>query len=166
MPVISRDAIKEGYVNTHGVKHDQLPPDTNGVVTNFFFEIVNQHLAGKISIVIEAAFQHKLWEPRMAKIIELSSPFIVVCSIDGLVAARRHLQRGLDDPRREFFHGDRRVTNYKETGVLSPPGSYAAPDFSVPTVKVSTAGEYDPCVDDIVLRINHQMPNKAVHRAP
>ena len=34
MPVISLDEIKEGYVNTHGVKHDQLPPDTNGVVSN------------------------------------------------------------------------------------------------------------------------------------
>ena len=52
MPVISRDEIKEGYVNTHGVKHDQLPPDTNSVVTNFFFEIANQYLAGKISVVI------------------------------------------------------------------------------------------------------------------
>ena len=67
MPVISRDEIKEGYVNTYGVKHDQLPPDTNGVVTNFFFKIVNQYLAGKISVVIEAAFQHKVWEPWMPK---------------------------------------------------------------------------------------------------
>ncbi len=25
MPVISRDQIKEGYVNTCGVRHDQLP---------------------------------------------------------------------------------------------------------------------------------------------
>ena len=77
MPVISRDEIKEGYVNTHGVKHDQLPPDTNGVVTNFFFEIVNQYLAGEISVVIEAAFQRKVWEPRMPKILELGDPFIV-----------------------------------------------------------------------------------------
>ena len=40
MPVISRDEIKEGYVNTHGVKHDQLPPETNAVVSDFFFELV------------------------------------------------------------------------------------------------------------------------------
>jgi adenylate kinase family enzyme len=29
LPVISRDEIKEGYVNTFGVKHEQLPADTN-----------------------------------------------------------------------------------------------------------------------------------------
>ncbi|MCM3901710.1 MAG: zeta toxin family protein [Pyrinomonadaceae bacterium] len=49
MPVISRDEIKEGYVNTYGVKHHQLPPDTNGLVSELFFGIVNQYLAGHIS---------------------------------------------------------------------------------------------------------------------
>src|ERR1051325_10659062 len=82
MPVISRDEIKEGYVNTYGVKHDQLPSDTDGLVTDFFFCLVNQYLAGKISVVIEAAFQHKVWEPRMPKILELASSMIVLCSVD------------------------------------------------------------------------------------
>ena len=67
MPVISRDGIKEGYVNTCGVKHDQLPAETNGLVSDLFFEIVNQYLAANISVVIEAAFQHKVWESRMPK---------------------------------------------------------------------------------------------------
>ena len=94
MPVISRDEIKEGYVNTFGVKHDRLSPDTDGLVTDFFFAIVNQYLEAQISVVIEAAFQHKVWEPRMPKILELASPLIVLCSADGAVAARRHLRRG------------------------------------------------------------------------
>ena len=44
MPVISRDEIKEGYVNTFGVKHDQLPPETDGIMSDFFFDIVCQYL--------------------------------------------------------------------------------------------------------------------------
>src|SRR5215213_5916590 len=87
MPVISRDEIKEGYVNTQGVKHDQLPPDTDGLVTDFFFKIVNQYLAGGVSVVIEAAFQHQVWEPRLPRIFELASPMIVLCSVDEIVAA-------------------------------------------------------------------------------
>ncbi len=153
MPVISRDEIMEGHVNTYGVKHDQLPPDTNGVVSDFFFETANQYLAGKISVVIEAAFQHKVWEPRMPKILELGTPFIVVCSVDGMVAAKRHLQRGLDDPNREFYHSDKRVAIYRETGEMSPPGNYAPPNFDVPTVHVSTEGQYSPSMDDLVKRI-------------
>jgi adenylate kinase family enzyme len=46
MPVISRDEIKQGYVNTFGIEHDQLPPGTDGLVTDFFFRIVNQYLGG------------------------------------------------------------------------------------------------------------------------
>ena len=82
---------KEGYVNTCGVKHDQLPADTNGLVTDLFFGIVNQYLAGKISVVIEAAFQHPVWEPRLPKILELASVWIIVCCADSTLAARRPL---------------------------------------------------------------------------
>lgn len=153
MPVISRDEIKEGYVNTYGVKHDQLPPDTNGLVSNLFFEIVNHYLAGKICVVIEAAFQHHVWKSRMSKILELSSPVIVLCSVDDAVAAGRHLQRGLENPDREFYHGDQRVAHYRKTGEVLSPASYEAPKFDVPTIEVSTNGEYVPCIDEIVKQI-------------
>lgn len=153
MPVISRDEIKEGYVNTYGVKHDQLPPNTNGLVSDFFFGIVNQYLAGNISVVIEAAFQHQVWEPRMPKILELASPWIILCSADDAVAARRHLQRGLENPNREFYHGDTRVAHYRKTGEILSPDSYTAPKFNVPTIQVSADGEYVPCIDEIVKQI-------------
>ena len=154
MPVISRDEIKEGYVNTFGVKHDELPADTNGLVSDLFFVIINQYLAGNISVVIEAAFQHRVWEPRMPKIVELAMPVIVLCCVDDAVAARRHLQRGLENPNREFYHGDRRVTHYRETGEILSPETYAAPQFNVPTIEVSTDGEYVPGIDEIVRQIS------------
>lgn len=153
MPVLSRDEIKEGYVNTFGVKHDQLPSDTDGLVTNFFFSLVNQYLAGNISVVIEAAFQHKVWEPRMSELVELSSPLIVLCSVDETVAARRHLQRGLENPNREFYHSDNRVVHYRKTGEFLSPANYEAPKFDVPTIEVSTDGEYAPSIDEIVKQI-------------
>lgn len=153
MPVISRDEIKQGYVNTYGIKHDQLPTETDGLVTDFFFAIVNQYLAGHISIVIEAAFQHQVWEPRMPKILELASPLIVLCSIDDVVAAKRHLRRGLEKPEREFYHSDNRVVHYRKTGEFLLPASYVAPKFNVPTIEVSTDGEYVPCIDEIVKQI-------------
>ena len=153
MPVISRDEIKEGYVNTFGVKHDELPPSTNALVTDLFFDVVNQYLANNVSVVIEAAFQHDVWKPRMPKIIELASTTVVVCSADDEVAARRHLERGLEDPKREFFHGDKRVAHYKETGEILPPANYEPPRFNVPTIQVSTVGEYVPSIEDIVKQL-------------
>ena len=143
MPVISRDEIKEGYVNTYGVKHAELPLHTNGLVTDIFFGVVNQYLAGNISVVVEAAFQHNVWEPRMAEILELASSWIVLCSADDAVVARRHLERGLENPKWEFYHGDKRVAS----------DIYTAPQFDVPTIRVSTNEEYVPSIDEIVKQI-------------
>jgi predicted kinase len=153
MPLVSRDEIKEGYVNTFGVKHDELPPDANLRATDLFFDLVNQYLSGNISVVIEAAFQHKVWEPRMPKICELASPFIVRCSIEDAVAARRYLERGLADPNREYYHGDNLVVRYRKTGEVLPYAPYSSPTFDLPTIEVSTEGEYSPGIDEIVKRI-------------
>ena len=153
LPVVSRDEIKEGYVNTFGVKHDQLPADTNAVATNFFFEIVNQYLEKNVSIIVEAAFQHKVWEPRVIEIAKMADPFMVICSVSAETAANRHLQRGLAEPEREYYHGDNRVVVYRETGVVLPAGEYETPHLDMPTIRVSTEGEYSPTIDEIVERI-------------
>ena len=156
MPVISRDEIKEGYVNTFGVKHDQLPPDTDGFVSNFFFDIICQYLTNKVSVVIEAAFQHAVWEWRMPKILELSHPYIILCTVDVETAAQRHLQRGLANPRREFYHEDKRVSLYRATGEIGTPQPYVAPTFDVPTIHVSTENDYSPSLEEITHQIQSQ----------
>jgi hypothetical protein len=153
MPVISRDEIKEGYVNTFAVKHDQLPPETDRLVTDLFFDVVFQLLTGKVSIIIEAAFQHSVWEWRMPKILELSRPFFVICSINAEIAAERHLQRGLANPGREFYHEDKRVSLFRTTGEIGTPKAYVAPNLGVPTLQVSTENDYVPSLDEITNKI-------------
>jgi adenylate kinase family enzyme len=153
MPLVSRDEIKEGYVNTFGVKHDELGPDVNARATELFFGLVDQYLAGSISVVIEAAFQHKVWEHRMPRILELASPLMILCSIDDAIAARRYLERGLADPEREYYHGDNLVVHYRKTGEILPYASYTPPKFDVPTIEVSTDGEYVPSINEIVRQI-------------
>ena len=155
MPVISRDEIKEGYVNTFGIKHDALPANVNGLATDLFFKIVNEYLASNVSVVVEAAFQHDVWEPKITRMLELASVVIVLCSADDEVAARRHLERGLEHPEREFYHGDRRVAQYRETGEVLPPASYVAPEFDLPTIRVSTDEGYVPAIDEIVKQIQN-----------
>ena len=152
LPVLSRDEIKEGYVNTFGVKHE-FPPNTNALVSDVFFDLVNHCLTNNVSVVIEAAFQHRVWEPRIRRIIELSSPTIIICSVADEVAAKRHVERGLADPKREFYHDDKRVTHYRETGEMLPPADYEPPKFNLPTIEVSTIDEYIPSIDEIVKQI-------------
>jgi predicted kinase len=154
MPVICRDEIKEGFVSTFGISHDELPPETNGLVTDRFFRLVNEYLAADISVVIEAAFQNQVWKPRLPKILELADALIVLCSADETVTTSRALKRGLDEPGREFYHGDHRVVHYKQTGELLPPAVYEPPNFDIPTIHVSTDTEYDPPIDEVVRQIH------------
>jgi hypothetical protein len=150
LPRISRDEIKEGYVNTFGVKHDRLPQETNGIVNEVFFETILNLLRGAVSILAEAAFQHKLWDLVIPRINEIARTYIIVCESGVEISARRHLERGLEDPNREFYHGDKRVALFRETGTFEPGGEYVPPKYNVPTLTVSTVDGYVPSLDEIV----------------
>lgn len=158
MPVVCRDEIKEGYVSTYGIRHDELPPNTNGLVTDLFFRLVSEYLNGSVSIVIEAAFQHKVWEPRLPAILELAEVWMVLCSADEATTSSRPIRRGLENPEREHYHGDNRVVHFKKTGEILTPASYDEPHFDLPTVRVSTEDGYDPPLDEIVKTIRSSGP--------
>ena len=150
LPKISRDEIKEGYVNTFEVKHDRLPEDTNGIVNDVFFETILGLLRGQVSILVEAAFQHKLWNLVIPRINEIARTYIIICECGAEISARRHLERGLADPNREFYHGDKRVVTFRETGQFEPGGEHIPPKYSVPTLTVSTMDGYSPGLEEIV----------------
>ena len=149
MPMISRDEIKEGYVGTFGVSHDKLPADTNRTVTDVFSASVRMLLQAQVSLVAEAAFQHRLWQKIVPRWSDVSQLFVVICRADPELCAQRHLDRGLSDPAREFYHGDRRVRVFKETGEFLRPGEYDPPAFDLPTLEVSTTEGYSPGLPDI-----------------
>jgi len=150
LPKISRDEIKEGYVNTFGVKHDRLPKDTNRVVNQVFFETILTLLNGQVSIVVEAAFEHKQWDHIVPQILAITRPSILICDVGAELSAQRHLERGLANPAREFYHGDKRVAFFRKTGKCEPGGAYNPPDYDVPILSVSTADGYAPELDTIV----------------
>ncbi len=139
----------EGFVNTFGVRHDQLPADTNRRVTDLFFAATQVFLEAKVSLVVEAAFQHKLWAETVPRWSGVSRLFFIICDADPILCARRHLDRGLKDPSREFYHEDRRVTVFRETGEFLAPGKYDPPLFEAPTLRVSTVDGYSPSLSAI-----------------
>ena len=149
LPVFCRDEFKEGYVNTFGIPHKDLPDDTNQKVTDTFFETIALLLSRNISLISEAAFQHPLWAVLFKKVSSLCHVSFITCEAGPELATKRHLQRGLDDASREFYHGDNRVTHYKQTGEFLEPGGYLPPNFNVPTIKVSTEDGYSPSLISI-----------------
>lgn len=153
LPLISRDALKEGYVRSQGRGHKELPAETNGLVSNHFFATVQHHLAAGISLVAEAAFQHPVWAAQLPELQAHGQVVCIICTLEEALAAERQLQRGLNDPWREYFHGDLTVTLFKESGRRMPPASYQTPTLSVPTLMVDTTETYTPSLADIVSSI-------------
>lgn len=148
-PALCRDEFKEGYVHTMGGSHESLGKDVNRQLYAIFFETIHFVIAKRISVVIEAAFQHKLWQPKLQELAVLADISIVVCSVDPHLARSRFIERGLADPTRERFHGGKAVHATKVEQDI-PVGNYNPPEMDLPTITVETTDGYNPGLDEIL----------------
>ena len=146
LPVICRDEIKEGYVHTMGLPHDALS-DGNLAATNQFFRTVECLVNGGISLIAEAAFQHKLWSAGLVPLMDRARIAVVVCQPgDDRTAYERYLKRRKQEPLRVHFHGDAGEAQQE------PPG-YDPPHMNVETICVDTTNGYVPQIDEIIGRL-------------
>lgn len=136
-PLVSRDQIKEGMLRTMGIER----ADDRGVVDRVFetfFSEIALLVRSEVSVVAEAAFQHKVWAPRLGPLCEIADVRIVVCQVSAEIAAQRREQRSRQDPLFDKFH----------PGAVDK--DYAAPDLDVPTLLVDTTEGYSPTLVEIV----------------
>lgn len=153
LPVISRDELKEGYVHTFGKRHSELPEDTNKIVTDLFFETIDHLLTANVSLIVEAAFQHKVWKPQLEKLKEKARILILICKVeDDRIALERFINRGLENPLRGYFHGDKGVELAKK-GVKLEVSTYDEPQLDVPTFYVDTTDGYNPSIEELKTKI-------------
>jgi predicted kinase len=136
-PLISRDQIKEGLVNTIGPSGhtDEIAWQAYQI----FFDTIEALLQQQVTLIAEAAFQHKLWAPRLQPLSEIASLRIIVCNVDSQVAHSRCVARNLADPARERIHPP-----------PTAPSDYDPPHLDVPTITVDTSNGYRPAFEQIV----------------
>ncbi len=149
LPVISRDELKEGYVHTFGKSHAELPAETNKIVSELFFQTVNMLVAANVSLIAEAAFQHRVWEPYLNLLQEKTRMTILICSTtDDQTTMVRLINRGLNDPQHAYFHGDGDIGLARQGGIIEP-APYAEPHLAVPTIRIDTTGVYNPSLEEL-----------------
>lgn len=146
-PLLSRDQLKEGYLNSHRSHHNDLSPTALQDVYKAFFQTIELLLSHKISLVAEAAFQDKLWQPALNPLIQLAEIRIIVCEIAPDLAWTRFTSRLAADPGREKFHGDSaELSQHPDKSLIS---IYQAPNLPVPTLTVDTTDQYTPDIGTI-----------------
>ena len=148
-PLLSRDAFKEGYVNTVKLNHVQLGNAVNLNIYETFFKAVELLISNRISVIIEAAFQDKLWKPKLLSLSDRAEIKIIICNTSPDIAKTRFADRLLNDPDRNKFHGDKFLNSGKERDRLMT-DHYDPVNIDAPTLEVDTTENYNPGLGEII----------------
>jgi predicted kinase len=150
-PAIGRDEIKEGMAHATPdfapVPSDELTMRTLPV----FFGVLELLLRAGVTVVAEAAFQDRIWRPRLEPLRSLARLRIVHCTVAADVAVRRTLQRRHDDPLRRA-HADPQET-------LQRYDAFDRVSINAPWIEVDTTDGYRPGLQKIVMFINAATPD-------
>jgi predicted kinase len=146
-PAICRDEIKAGMVHaTPGFvpgPGDELTMRTLPV----FFGVLELLLAAGVTTVAEAAFQNRVWRPRLEPLRSLAQLRVVHCTVSADVAFARILRRGQDDPLRRAHAdpgpGDAAAHNRGHRG-------FDRVSVAAPWLEVDTTDGYQPRLSQIV----------------
>lgn len=104
-PLISRDAIKEGLVNTIRTNAAQVS-ELNGFVYGVYFDTLEGLLCNHITLVTEGAFQHQVGAPELVALQQIVIVRLICCTVDAELAKTRFIERGAIDANRAAFHDD------------------------------------------------------------
>lgn len=150
-PAICRDEIKEGMVHaTPGFvpgPGDELTMRTLPA----FFGVLELLLIAGVTTVAEAAFQDRIWRPRLAPLLPLAQIRIVHCTVDPEVAFQRIVRRGMASTVRAA-HADPAPDD--PAGCIQRHLAFDRISLDAPGIAVDTTSGYHPGIDQVAAFIN------------
>jgi dephospho-CoA kinase len=149
LPVLSRDEIKEGLLNTTVSFNEPDADSTNLQAYEAFFQLIEDYISKNISLIVEAAFQHKNWEPKLRLLSGKADIKVLVCKTDSDIANRRYKERYLDDSNRQKYHGDKSNFDNEKLSALFTE-NYEQLNMNFPMLEIETTDGYSPTIEKIV----------------
>jgi predicted kinase len=147
LPLLSRDELKEGYLQTLKLNHNEASAATGKIIYDTFYEIAELFLSKNISLIIEAAFQDKLWRSILALLSERAVIKIIVCKTKVELMQERFSKRAASNADREMFHGDESMSK-EQLDLLTV--NYQPPKLNIPTLFVDTTESYNPSLERMI----------------
>ncbi len=150
-PAICRDEIKEGMAHaTPG-----FVPEPGDALTMrtlpAFFGVLELLLTAGVTTVAEAAFQDRVWRPRLTPLLPLARLRVVHCRVDPDVAFARIAGRGAGGGPRAA-HADPGAAD--AAGHIRRHLEFEAVCLDAPWIEVDTTSGYRPGTDQVVAFIN------------
>lgn len=148
-PAVCRDEIREGFHHARGNGGPALDDAVARRVYVIFFEVVRLFVDGGITVVAEAAFQHRLWAPKLEELRHLARIRVIHCTVETEIARERIGRRAEADPLRRAAHPDAELLSRIADGQVSL-AAFEPLRMDVPTLSVDTSDGYRPGLDEIV----------------
>jgi len=159
-PAVCRDEIKEGMVHALGGATAFVPGPGDELTAKtlpVFFGVLEVLLSAGVTTVAEAAFQDRVWRPRLEPLLGLAQLRIVYCAVDARVAFRRALRRAHDNPLRRA-HADPAPEDAEdpraEARYRVAHRAFSPISLDAPRLRVDTTDGYRPGLDQIVAFVN------------
>ncbi|MEU4345235.1 AAA family ATPase [Nocardia sp. NPDC023852] len=142
-PTVVRDEIKQGMVLAAPEHPDEGYDTLNIPALNAFFDVLTVLARAKVSVVAEAAFQHKLWFPNLAPLIKVADIRVIHCTAPTALIHDRVTDR------HRHAHNDSGLVTAIATSAQSPIESFDPINLDVPALSVDTSNGYRPDLDTI-----------------
>ncbi|MFE0673465.1 AAA family ATPase [Streptomyces sp. NPDC058867] len=146
-PAILRDEIKRGMAMNHP-GHDPDGEDPLNIPTlEAFFATLAVLVHAGTTVVAEAAFQDRLWRPRLEPLTKFTDLRIIRCTTPAATIARRITDRARTDSHRAA-HGDKALLADMKAGVYDP-DQFVPISLDAPNLLVDTSDGYAPGIAEI-----------------
>jgi len=143
-PAICRDEIKEGMAHaTPGFAPGPGDPLTMRTLSTFF-DVIGLLVGRGTTVVAEAAFQDRLWNPGLTPLLNRADIRILHCTVPADVALARINARSTADPSRRA-HEDAQISPEAR---LRTHNAFQPVDLPVPAMTVDTTAE--PALEEIL----------------
>jgi predicted kinase len=150
-PAICRDEIKEGMMHATAGFVPRTGDELTVRTLPVFFGVLELLLRAGVTTVAEAAFQDRVWRPRLAPLEDLARLRIVQCTVSADVAFERILHRGHAEPQRRA-HADPRPGDAAAHAARFD--AFDRVSVPAPTIDVDTTAGYEPGLTEIVAFVN------------
>jgi len=150
-PAICRDEIKEGMV--HATDNFVAAPGDELTLRTLptFFQVLELLLGAGVTTVAEAAFQDRVWRPRLRPLHGLADIRVVHCQVTAETAGARIHRRHGENPTRRAHADPHHIAD--QTRAASHDG-FQRVQLDVPEIEVDTSDGYRPAIDEIITFLN------------
>jgi predicted kinase len=154
-PAICRDEIKEGMAHATPGFAPGPGDDLTMRTLPAFFRVLELLLTAGVTTVAEAAFQDRVWRPRLTPLLPLARLRVVQCTASPEVAFRRMVRRRASSGVRAA-HDDPGPTG--EADYIRRHQEFDRLSLDAPWIEVDTTSGYRPTLDQVVAFINRSSP--------